>query len=190
MIKLNCLASISGLGLLMLVSGSASAYICTGAGNEFADPLCDSTEITDALGVPFDDTLLAKDDDPDNPGFGMGGSDAYGTLEVIKIANTIDGQVRFTYEGVTPQVIIEKADGWYSVYDWLTQIGFSEDDGGYYYFDREFGSFDCTPKGINCTAATSHVSAYGVSAVPIPAAAWLFGSGLLGLVGIARRKKA
>jgi hypothetical protein len=29
-----------------------------------------------------------------------------------------------------------------------------------------------------------------VSAIPIPAAAWLFGSGLLGLVGIARCKKA
>ena len=28
------------------------------------------------------------------------------------------------------------------------------------------------------------------SAVPIPAALWLFGSGLLGLIGIARRKKA
>lgn len=28
-----------------------------------------------------------------------------------------------------------------------------------------------------------------VSAVPVPAAVWLFGSGLLGLVGIARRKK-
>ena len=28
-----------------------------------------------------------------------------------------------------------------------------------------------------------------VSAVPVPAAAWLFGSGLLGLVGVARRKK-
>ena len=28
------------------------------------------------------------------------------------------------------------------------------------------------------------------SAVPVPAAAWLFGSGLLGLVGVARRKKA
>jgi len=25
--------------------------------------------------------------------------------------------------------------------------------------------------------------------IPIPAAAWLFGSGLLGMVGIARRKK-
>ncbi len=30
----------------------------------------------------------------------------------------------------------------------------------------------------------------GVSAVPVPAAAWLFGSGLLGLVGIARRKRS
>lgn len=29
-----------------------------------------------------------------------------------------------------------------------------------------------------------------VSAVPLPAAAWLFGSGLLGLIGMARRKKA
>jgi len=31
---------------------------------------------------------------------------------------------------------------------------------------------------------------YLVSAVPVPAAVWLFGSGLLGLVGVARRKKA
>lgn len=29
-----------------------------------------------------------------------------------------------------------------------------------------------------------------ISAVPVPAAAWLFGSGLIGLVGMARRKKA
>lgn len=30
----------------------------------------------------------------------------------------------------------------------------------------------------------------GVSAIPIPATAWLFGSGLLGLIGMLRRKKA
>ncbi|MFC1773858.1 VPLPA-CTERM sorting domain-containing protein [Pseudomonadota bacterium] len=28
------------------------------------------------------------------------------------------------------------------------------------------------------------------SAVPVPASIWLFGSGLLGLIGIAKRKKA
>ena len=31
---------------------------------------------------------------------------------------------------------------------------------------------------------------FNVSSVPVPAAVWLFGSGLLGLIGIARRKKA
>ncbi len=34
------------------------------------------------------------------------------------------------------------------------------------------------------------ISAITVQTVPIPAAVWLFGSGLLGLVGVARRKKA
>ena len=34
------------------------------------------------------------------------------------------------------------------------------------------------------------ISVESVSAVPVPAAAWLFGSGLLGLVGVARLKKA
>jgi hypothetical protein len=32
--------------------------------------------------------------------------------------------------------------------------------------------------------------AFSVSEIPIPAAVWLFGSGLLGLIGMARRKKA
>ncbi len=35
----------------------------------------------------------------------------------------------------------------------------------------------------------SHLTAYTTQVVPVPAAVWLFGSGLLGLVGIARRKR-
>ena len=38
------------------------------------------------------------------------------------------------------------------------------------------------------TTATSSVQA-DIQVVPVPAAAWLFGSGLLGLVGMARRKR-
>jgi|SRR3989344_2847638 len=43
------------------------------------------------------------------------------------------------------------------------------------------------PSGFGGTPYTLHLS---YTAVPVPAAVWLFGSGLLGLVGIARRKKA
>jgi hypothetical protein len=38
--------------------------------------------------------------------------------------------------------------------------------------------------------AVAGVYTESVSAVPVPAAAWLFGSGLIGLVGIARRKNS
>ena len=42
---------------------------------------------------------------------------------------------------------------------------------------------------VNGPFAGQHATFKGVSAVPVPAAAWLFGSGLLGLIGIARRRK-
>jgi len=38
--------------------------------------------------------------------------------------------------------------------------------------------------------SSTFITSLGVSPVPIPAAIWLFGSGLIGLVGMARRKKA
>ncbi len=47
------------------------------------------------------------------------------------------------------------------------------------------------------TSISKNTSGYGwavhsgdVSTVPVPAAVWLFGSGLLGLIGVARRKRA
>jgi predicted extracellular nuclease len=47
----------------------------------------------------------------------------------------------------------------------------------------------CITPGTANIAGAGDCSTAGVSAVPIPAAVWLFGSGLLGLVGVARRKK-
>ena len=51
----------------------------------------------------------------------------------------------------------------------------------------------CTTKSTEHYAWVVHAGDVGVtipSAVPVPAAAWLFSSGLLGLVGVARRKVA
>jgi hypothetical protein len=39
------------------------------------------------------------------------------------------------------------------------------------------------------SVADSHYSTYLVQAIPLPSAAWLFGSGLIGLTGLARRDK-
>ena len=47
-----------------------------------------------------------------------------------------------------------------------------------------------TPAGLTSYVTDGFVYASLVSTVPIPAAIWLFGSGFIGLVGIARRKKA
>ena len=49
-------------------------------------------------------------------------------------------------------------------------------------------SSDVGVYGMNTPAYFAMDNLTAVSAVPVPAAVWLFGSGLLGLVGIARRK--
>lgn len=51
--------------------------------------------------------------------------------------------------------------------------------------DFELG---CITPGTSNVAGIGNCSSDNVSTVPVPAAAWLFGSGLIGLVGLARRK--
>jgi predicted extracellular nuclease len=46
----------------------------------------------------------------------------------------------------------------------------------------------CITPGSANIAGVGDCSVPSVSAVPLPAAAWLFGSGLIGLIGLARRK--
>lgn len=48
------------------------------------------------------------------------------------------------------------------------------------------GNFDMLCAGTECMS--SSYSTFAPSSVPVPAAAWLFGSGLIGLIGVSRRK--
>ena len=56
--------------------------------------------------------------------------------------------------------------------------------------DDNFADFQlgCITPGSANIAGTGDCSLITPSAVPLPAAAWLFGSGIIGLVGLARRK--
>jgi len=56
--------------------------------------------------------------------------------------------------------------------------------------DLNTSFYECCGNGFNDHNFISGSISPVVSTVPIPAAVWLFGSGLLGLVGVARRKKA
>lgn len=57
-----------------------------------------------------------------------------------------------------------------------------------WYFTMNRGDQRNTSKYNNRYAWAVHSGDVGASAVPVPAAVWLFGSGLFGLVGVARRR--
>jgi hypothetical protein len=64
------------------------------------------------------------------------------------------------------------------------------EDMGFYYIQSDIITLTPTTYAAanNWSFDGSTISYGAVSAVPVPAAAWLFGSGLIGLVGVARRK--
>ena len=126
--------------------------------------------------------------------------DAYSPLQTVDInAGENVGKVVFISEFFTERTgdngavnqILQGApnflgEGWVH-YEFNTFLAADAGGGLSLLFKADCGA------NVNCRfdAVIDNVSIVtDVSAVPVPAAAWLFGSGLLGLVGVARRKKA
>jgi len=55
--------------------------------------------------------------------------------------------------------------------------------------NREYNKYIIDDYRYNLDNVVSHTGTYLVSVVPVPAAVWLFGSAMVGLVGVSRRKK-
>jgi hypothetical protein len=182
-IKENCANNItvvlSGIFGLALFSGIAKAVTCTPTGAAAAEAsvtfnvpfnLCGVS--TNAPVTAVENTFVFKSFLPSGSGTVVEGARIYsaianapGTLDIFEL-NGITmpfDTVTSQFTGVFPAVLVGTFP--------------------------DFGTFRMdlllVVAGPDIT-----VSSATVSAIPIPAAALLFGSGLLGLVGIARRKRA
>jgi hypothetical protein len=201
--------------LLLLVGLPAQAsYICTGAGgsassedpyydNDLSDTRCDITEVEAFLGITIDEDLIMGsktnsvevDPDPGEPYIGSWVQDEFGLGTLVVTTwepDTSDdeGLNSGTWEltgGTEPLFWVEKYNGGYDIYSYMggNTSPFSDN---WDIADAVRGTAGASCSELNCNAFTSHISVYGV--VPVPPAVWLFGSGLLGLIGIARRKSA
>ena len=190
----------------MLLAGAVTmpaqaSYVCTGnsgpADNttpyfngELTDTQCDITEVEALLG-PINESLIlgSKTNSVGEEPIGSWSQDEFdlGTLTVTSWSDTTGTwELTGPYE---PLFFVEKYDSGYDIYTYMG-LGISPFSDSWDGANRGTIGAACKADGgsVNCKATTSHLSVYGV--VPVPAAVWLFGSGLLGLVGLARRKKA
>ncbi len=159
-----------------LVSGNVTGTVDTFAdpGNIFGLGLGDTIE----LNVVFDDAGLT----------GMGGETVFFNLPGNTMEFTV-GLLTFTEDmdtagGVGPTLFF--FDGVLSEIKYDTQFGSS---GLFFSFIQFFEGSDDAGNGIG---GNWDMGSYTESPVviPLPPAVWLFGSGLIGLIGIARRKKS
>ncbi len=74
-----------------------------------------------------------------------------------------------------------------SSYYW-SATEYAPSTGSAWYFSTNYGNQNWANKTFSYYAWAVHSGDVGAPTVPVPAAVWLFGSGLLGLIGIARRK--
>jgi len=105
--------------------------------------------------------------------------------------STIGGAV-LDGQGDIRAAIWNETDGWQLIEDLLNAQGVDTTN---LFLQEVFAiSDDGNYLGVTGLGAGSAIEGYWIdlsaTAVPIPAAVWLFGSGLLGLIGIARRKAA
>jgi len=188
-------------GLMVLgIAGSANATTLESrlGGLAYYDPVANLTWLADAGGASIErnwadanawaaslnvdgvtgwrlPTTTVPDASCDSTGFNCTGSEM-GNLFYNTLGNTAGG----TNLNTGPF----SNYGYGITYYWTAT---EYDTNSAWYFHISEGLQGYTGKGDNIYAWAVHSG--DVSPVPVPAAAWLFGSGIIGLIGVARRKK-
>jgi len=133
-------------------------------------------------GSSFADTLTDLVIDVENIG---GAGDLTFVFDLIAVVNaSITGGTNALDDFTGSQVILEDNLGG-SPIDIFSSAEIEGTDG-----DSLIGSYSFSLQEGEMNTLEGFVDSWGqITAVPVPAAVWLFGSGLIGLVGVARRKK-
>jgi hypothetical protein len=138
------------------------------------------------------------------PGFGLAATDALTDLEIL--VDNFSGQAltfSFDFSAMTDAMTSTVFPGIFSeasaTVDMLDDLGFinivSNSDATDGNPTTGTGNVSGSAKFVLLDGESNLIDGFvdtfgSAEAVPVPAAVWLFGSGLLGLVGIARRKQA
>ena len=69
-------------------------------------------------------------------------------------------------------------------------LGLQPGDESLFYFIKTTATHYTLGSTVLIDGGIASVQSYAPAVIPVPAAVWLFGSGLIGLIGIARRKKS
>jgi hypothetical protein len=126
-------------------------------------------------------------DDP----YGWARSNAYTNLE-LTLTNTSDIALTFSFD--FEAILDAQVEG-----GAIAETGVFIDGPNNTYLDAFafdtadvllLGDFDLVVAAGQDATILVGVDSFGEAFVPVPAAVWLFGSGLLGMIGIARRKQA
>jgi hypothetical protein len=173
---MKILNSVFAIAALTLVSSIASATVW--------NPTNEDTDFIQ-IGPIFDTNgaELAMFDDSDFGGTALTIGDAGGQVVFTDNGGSWNAEF-FDVNGISGGSITLSVDNSFV-------LGMTWDGGSTYYTDSSYTLVSAPDDyGIAFTdgEVTGRTLAIDVAPIPVPAAVWLFGTGLLGLVGVARRR--